>query len=102
MNGMKSAMNVSIDQAGRLVLPSELRKQAGIEPGMLLEARYADGAVVIEAAAMPIRIERRGRFAVAVPLEPVSTLTAAVVHETQQRLRNEHGDPHGQIIEQKR
>ncbi|MFL5395469.1 MAG: AbrB/MazE/SpoVT family DNA-binding domain-containing protein, partial [Myxococcales bacterium] len=35
-------MKSTIDSAGRLVIPRDLRRAAGIEPGMSLELRVED------------------------------------------------------------
>ena len=59
-------MQTTIDSAGRLVIPSEVRRAAGIQPGMPVEVRYRDGRVEIEPAPLPVRLERRGRWMVAV------------------------------------
>jgi AbrB family looped-hinge helix DNA binding protein len=84
-------MKSTIDSAGRLVIPRDLRRAAGIEPGMPLELRVEDGAVVIEPAATPVRIDRRGRFVVARPLVEIPPMTSHTVEQTRSRLRAERG-----------
>jgi len=84
-------MKSTIDEAGRLVIPRDLRRETGIEPGVPLELRVEGGAVVIEPAATPVRLERRGRFVVARPLSPVPPLTNDVVEQTRNRLAAERG-----------
>ncbi|MFL5279094.1 MAG: AbrB/MazE/SpoVT family DNA-binding domain-containing protein [Myxococcales bacterium] len=84
-------MKSTIDSAGRLVIPRDLRRAAGIEPGMPLELRVEDGAVVIEPAATPVRIERRGRFVVARPLAEIPSMTNETVERTRSQLRAERG-----------
>jgi len=88
-------MKSTIDGAGRLVIPRELRRAAGLEPGMALELRVEDGAVVIEPAATPVRIERRGSFVVARPLVEIPPLTNETVERTRGRLRAERGTSGG-------
>jgi len=88
-------MKSTIDSAGRLVIPRELRRAAGLEPGMALELRVEDGAVVIEPAVTPVRIERRGRFVVARPLVEIPPLTNETVERTRSRLRAERGTSGG-------
>jgi AbrB family looped-hinge helix DNA binding protein len=88
-------MRSTIDEAGRLVIPRDLRRAAGIEPGMALELRLEDGAVVIEPAATPVRMERRGRFVVARPLVAVPPLTSETVERTRDRLAAERGTYRG-------
>ena len=88
-------MKSTIDEAGRLVIPRELRRAAGFEPGMPLDVRVDDGAVIIEPAPTPVRMERRGRFVVAQPARPVPPLTARTVEETRARLQRDRGATRG-------
>ena len=84
---MKSA-TVSIDDSGRLLLPEAIRKEAGLNPGMALEIRYRNGRVEIEPPASKVQIvEKRGVY-VAVPEEPLKPLTAEMVRETQEAIRD--------------
>jgi hypothetical protein len=62
---------------------------------MALELRLEDGAVVIEPAATPVRMERRGRFVVARPLVAVPPLTSETVERTRDRLAAERGTYRG-------
>ena len=84
-------MKTTIDSAGRLVIPMEIRRQVGIKPGMSLDVRAAEGRIEIEPSPLEIKLERRGRLLVAVPQEPVPTLTDKIVHETRRKLRHERG-----------
>ena len=89
-------MKSTIDKAGRLVIPREMRRAAGLEAGTPLDVRLEDGAVVIEPAAAPVTVERRGRFAVARASAAVPPLTGRTVEETRDRVRSERGRAHGQ------
>ena len=82
-------MRTTIDAAGRLVIPSEVRRQAGLRPGMPLEVRWRDGRIEIEPAPIPVRLEQHGRLLVAVPEEPVPPLRAETVEATREALRGE-------------
>jgi AbrB family looped-hinge helix DNA binding protein len=82
-------MRTTIDAAGRLVIPSEVRRQAGLRPSMPLDVRWRDGRIEIEPAPVPVRLERRGRLLVAVPQEPVPPLEAETVAATREALRRE-------------
>jgi AbrB family looped-hinge helix DNA binding protein len=84
-------MKSTIDDAGRLVIPRQLRRAAGLEPGMSLELRVEGGAVVIEPSPLPVTIHRRGRFVVAAASVPVPRLTEQSVQETRERIRSERG-----------
>lgn len=84
-------MKTTIDAAGRLVIPSEIRRQAGLRPGTPLEVRWQDGRIEIEPVALPVRLVRQGRLLVAVPGTDVETLTAEVVEETRQTLKRGRG-----------
>jgi len=84
-------MRRTIDAAGRIVIPLELRRAAGIEPGVVLDLRLENGAVVIEPAATTVRIERRRRFAVANPVPVIPPLTNDIVQETRDQLARERG-----------
>jgi AbrB family looped-hinge helix DNA binding protein len=86
---MVSATRGSIDAAGRLVIPKAIRQAAGLGPETPLEIRYRDGRVEIEPAPIEMRIEMRGKVAVAVPTEPVPRLTTEEVEQIRQEVRAE-------------
>jgi AbrB family looped-hinge helix DNA binding protein len=86
------AMNTTIDAAGRLVIPKEIRRAAGLAANMPLELRCRDGVVEIEPAPVPVTLERRGRLLVAVVrrapgMSSVDTLTTGTVERTRRRIR---------------
>jgi bifunctional DNA-binding transcriptional regulator/antitoxin component of YhaV-PrlF toxin-antitoxin module len=72
----------TIDSSGRLVLPREIRDQAKFEPGMPLRIVFRDGHVEIEAAPREVRVVRRGRMRIAVPLQQGTPLRSEAVRET--------------------
>lgn len=86
---MKGGAKPSIDSAGRLVIPKAIRRAAGLGPETPLEIRYRDGRVEIEPAPVEMRIEMRGKVAVAVPSEPVTPLTAEEVERVREEIREE-------------
>ena len=88
-------MKIAIDEAGRLVIPREVRRAAGIEPGMALQVRVDDGAVIIEPAPTPVKITRRGGFFVAEPARTGPALTGHTVQATRERLQAEQGVSRG-------
>ena len=46
-NGNFFTMKTTIDHAGRLVIPKDIRRESGIKPGMPLEVRWEKGAIAI-------------------------------------------------------
>ncbi len=73
-----------MDEAGRLVIPKDIRRQAGLQPGTSLEIRWHDGKIEIEPATVPVSLVREGRFVVAVPQTKIPTLTSQEVEETRE------------------
>lgn len=84
-------MTITMDSAGRVVIPKDIRREAEIEPGMPLEVRVDNGRIEIMPKTLPVRIERRGPLAVAVPLVPVPPMDHKIVERTIQKIRNSRG-----------
>jgi AbrB family looped-hinge helix DNA binding protein len=84
-------MRSTIDAAGRLVIPSAVRREAGIKPGTPLEVTWKDGRIEIEPLASPVQLRRRGRLLVASRLESTEALDNETVEKTRLELRNERG-----------
>ena len=82
-------MKTTIDAAGRLVIPKEIRQEAGLKPGMPLEIRWREGRIEIEPEPLPASLVRKGRLLVAVPQKDVSPLTAETIERTRVTLRQE-------------
>jgi AbrB family looped-hinge helix DNA binding protein len=80
-------MTVTIDGAGRLVIPRDIREQAHLEPGVPLEIRFRDGRIEIEPASRRVEIVKHGRLRVAVPTDASGRLTAEAVRTTRDRVR---------------
>lgn len=79
-------MTTTMDAAGRLVIPSEIRREAALEPGMPLEVRWHDGVIEIEPRPLPVTLRRRRRLLVASPQKRTDTLRASTVERTRTRL----------------
>lgn len=79
-------MIITMDKAGRLVIPSHIRREAALEPGTPLEVRWRDGVLEIEPQPLPVRIERKGRLLVAKPARKVARLRASTVEGTRQQV----------------
>jgi AbrB family looped-hinge helix DNA binding protein len=80
-------MQVTMDQAGRLTVPESIREQAGIRPGVPLDIHVREGRIEIEPAPQDVRLVRKGRLTVAVPVEPPPPLTAETVEHVLDGLR---------------
>jgi AbrB family looped-hinge helix DNA binding protein len=80
-------MTVTIDGAGRLVIPRELREKAQLEAGVPLEIRFRDGRIEIEPTPRRVEIVRRGRLHVAAPAGDSAPLTERIVRATRNRVR---------------
>ena len=93
---MKTAVVTSMDESGHLVLPQEVRREAGLEPGMLLRISSRRGRVEIEPASkvgdepapQQVRIVPKGRLWVVEPVEPGEPLTNEMVQQTQDWIRD--------------
>jgi AbrB family looped-hinge helix DNA binding protein len=83
---MIHTMLTTMDAAGRLVIPSEIRREAALEPGVPLDVRWHDGVIEIEPQPLAVTIQRRGRLLVATPKKKVGALRGAVVERTRRQL----------------
>ncbi len=79
-------MKSTIDLSGRLVIPKAIRKVAGLEPGVPLEVRWREGVIEIESAPLQVKLTKQGRFLVAVPEKPTTSLTNETVKHTRQQV----------------
>jgi AbrB family looped-hinge helix DNA binding protein len=80
-------MRTTIDAAGRVVIPKEIRERLALEGGSVLEIRERDGRIEIEPAPTPMSLARRSGGLVAVPERPLPPLTDEMVRETLERAR---------------
>jgi len=65
-----------------------IRDEAQLEPGMPLSIVFRDGRVEIEPAAREVRLAKKGRMRVAVPVEKGSPLCNETVRATTASVRN--------------
>ena len=79
-------MTTTMDAAGRLVIPREIRREASLEPGVPLEVRWRDGVIEIEPQPLAVTLERRGRLLVARPRTRLPALRTAAVERTRTEL----------------
>jgi AbrB family looped-hinge helix DNA binding protein len=80
-------MRSTIDAAGRVVIPKELREQLALEGGSAVEIRERDGRIEIEPTATPMSLVKRAGVRVAVPDQPLPPLTDEAVRDTLERIR---------------
>jgi len=59
-------MTTTIDAAGRLVIPKQIRREAGLQPGMPLDIRCRDGRIEIEPVLPKVEFVQEGHLLVAV------------------------------------
>ncbi|MBV8517142.1 MAG: AbrB/MazE/SpoVT family DNA-binding domain-containing protein [Acidobacteria bacterium] len=85
---MAEPITITIDRVGRVVIPKEIREEAGIEPGMPLTISCREGRIEIEPRRRPVRIEKRGRLQVAVSAEGGEPLTRSTVRAAQRKVRD--------------
>ncbi len=83
-------MRTTIDAAGRVVIPKQLRQAAALEPGQELEIIERDGRIEIEAVSAPMRLVERDGF-LAAEVDPAgdtgATLTTDDVRDILERTR---------------
>lgn len=80
-------MRVSIDAAGRLVLPRSLRAELGINGPTEVEVIAADGHLELSVPDAPARVEMRDGLAVIVPDTPMAPMSAADARKAIERVR---------------
>ncbi len=80
-------MQSTIDAAGRVVIPKSIRDSLGLTGGQKIEIRERDGAVEIEPAATPMRLEKRDGHLVAAPEHELPVLTDDLVRATLEKVR---------------
>jgi AbrB family looped-hinge helix DNA binding protein len=82
-------MKTTMDGAGRLVIPKEIRREARLAPGTPLDVRWRDGRIEIEPAPTLVRLQRRGRLLVAMPEHKLPQLTSETVEHARRKLLDE-------------
>jgi AbrB family looped-hinge helix DNA binding protein len=83
------AMQTTIDDAGRLIIPKEISIQARLSPGMLLDIRWRDGCIEIKPAPLSVEFVRKGRLLVAMPKQDIGLLTVECVEATRRGIEQE-------------
>ena len=80
-------MLVTIDAAGRVVIPKSIRESLGLTGGRTIEVREREGVIEIEPAATAMRLVKRNGRLVAVPDRELPPLTDDVVRATLDKTR---------------
>jgi AbrB family looped-hinge helix DNA binding protein len=88
---MIHTMITTMDAAGRLVIPREIRREAALEPGVPLEVRWRDGIIEIEPQPLAVTLKRKGRLLVAAPATAAPPLRTAAVERTRRDLAVRRG-----------
>jgi len=82
-------MIVTIDRAGRVVIPAPVRERLGLRPGTRLDLSVEDGGVRLSPAAPPPQLVTRHGRLVARPTVPPEDLpavdVAALIEEERSR-----------------
>ena len=82
-------MKTTIDKAGRLVIPKDIRRESGIKLGMLFDVRWENGMIVIAPTPLLVKFERKGRLLVVVSIKDIPRFSADTVERICKRLRRE-------------
>jgi AbrB family looped-hinge helix DNA binding protein len=82
-------MIVTMDHAGRIVIPKSIRASEGLAAGAELAIRAEAGTIVLEVPVTPVRIELRDGLPLMLPSSPLPDLSSAAVEAlaAHQRLR---------------
>lgn len=80
-------MKTTIDKAGRVVVPKELRDLLGLNGGETLDIREADGRIELVPLSAKVRLEERPGGLVAVAEEELPPLSDDLVRKTLERSR---------------
>ena len=84
---MRSRHIITMDRAGRIVVPKALRDQLAVEPGQPLRAEVRDGRLEIEPQEVAAELVERDGILVITPTEPVPSLTREAVRDLLDDLR---------------
>lgn len=80
-------MRTTIDDAGRVVIPKQLRDAAELVPGQALEVVVRDGRIEIEAVSQPMALVERNGFLAAETEDGPDPLTAEQVRDVLESTR---------------
>ena len=81
-------MTTTIDSAGRIVIPRDIRNAIGLRPGAAVEITVEGGVITIEPAPMRAKVVKKGRLHILVPEEALEPLTEDAVRAVRDQLRS--------------
>lgn len=87
-----NAMKTTIDKAGRVVIPKEIRDRAGLRPGTELNIRLDNGIVEILPLLPQGRLVEEDGFLVWVPPPGTPIVTGEMIDQAIQDVRRERED----------
>lgn len=85
---MGNGIHVTIDAAGRIVVPKSLRDELRLLAGQRLTLRVHNGVLEVEPVAEPVSLKKTGRLVVATAAKR-EKLSSETVARTRSRLRDE-------------
>ncbi|HVS04215.1 MAG TPA: AbrB/MazE/SpoVT family DNA-binding domain-containing protein [Thermoanaerobaculia bacterium] len=80
-------MKTTIDAAGRVVIPKELRVRLGLSGGQEVDIQEREGRIEIEPSLVAMALRDDGQGVVAVPEEELPPLTDEIVRSAIERAR---------------
>lgn len=80
-------MSITIDSAGRLVVPKSVRDAMGLRPGMPVDVTYVDGHIEIEYAPLRARVDTDSPLPRLVPEDDVAPIDDAAVRSALESTR---------------
>lgn len=80
-------MRTTIDDAGRVVIPKELRLRLGLTGGQEVDVQEREGRIEIEPVRVPTALRDTGAGVVAIPEDELPPLTDELVRATLERVR---------------
>ncbi len=81
-------MRTTIDSAGRIVIPRDIRNAIGLEAGTVVEISAEEGAISIEPAPAAVKIVKRGKLRIAVAESSPRPMPEDEVRLVREALRN--------------
>ncbi|MSV27468.1 MAG: AbrB/MazE/SpoVT family DNA-binding domain-containing protein [Bryobacterales bacterium] len=84
-------MSITIDKAGRVVIPKAMRTAAGLGPGVSLSIEFRDGRIEIEPLRRDVKMEKRGGRMVLTAPAGVQALTNLDVKRLTDEIRENRG-----------